>query len=178
MQAATVGAPAESRPSSPYSRTLSTTGTSIAFTNEAECRQHRVAIDLDDSQSHRAPPPSPPGRGHLRPCRADRQAPAQPNDSHPHRPHDRDLSATASPERSSAHGPELRDECSARVRSPHNRTCFRVGPRLPDHWSPAPLGAESSPRIQGSDAPMCLGKSSTWLPRFRLPCPVDSTAGS
>jgi hypothetical protein len=23
-----------------------------------------------------------------------------------------------------------------------NRPCFRVGTRLPDHWSPAPLGAD------------------------------------
>ncbi len=28
---------------------------------------------------------------------------------------------------------------------PHNRTCFHVGTRLLDQWSPAPLGAESAP---------------------------------
>jgi hypothetical protein len=28
---------------------------------------------------------------------------------------------------------------------PHNRTCFRVGTRLPDQWSPAPLGADTGP---------------------------------
>jgi hypothetical protein len=73
--------------------------------------------------------------------------------------------ATVTEEASAKIGAHDRNATLAIAR--HNRTCFRVGTRLPDQWSPALLGAESSHRSTTASVLSTASERASAMATFR-----------